>query len=109
MISPPELPIEEVLAGRFDAGAVVDVVFDRHQHRGLRAIHTSDPYPGVPLVCHKDEPQAFVDEVRRILLAYEAPEDAPHHHFKTGATRADDSDYTLVRFLCKAVLRKDYD
>ncbi len=101
--------VDEVIAGRSDAGAVVDVVFERNAGRGLRKIFTSDPFPGVPLVCNPDEPEAFRSEVRRLFLSYRAPQNAPNHHFRTGATEAHDSDYDLVRYLCKAVLNKNYD
>lgn len=100
--------VEAVISGKFDAGATVDVLFERNKVRGLRAIFTSEPYPGVPLVCHKDESKAFIEGIRRSLLSYRAPQDSSYHVFKTGATVASDEDYDAIRYLSSMVLRREY-
>lgn len=100
--------VEAVISGKFDAGATVDVLFERNRSRGLRAIFNSEPYPGVPLVCHQDEEKRFIDGVRRALLSYKAQENSSYHIFKTGATVANDGDYDAIRYLSSMVLHREY-
>lgn len=100
--------IEQVLNGKFDAGAVLMVIFERNKHRGLRAIEVSEPFPGVPLVCNNDEEPLFMDHVRSLFMTYRSPAGVPYHHMVNGASLAIDADYNKIRFLCKVVLGKDY-
>ncbi len=100
--------IEEVLSGKADAGAVVDAVFEDNKTRGLRAIHTSEPYPGVPLICHKDESDSFVNEIRQLFTSFRPVGTSENYHFCKGAKSTKDSDYDSVRYLCNIVLGTDY-
>ncbi len=95
---------EAVLDGSFDAGAMVDAVFDRYKNRGLRALHTSEPYPGVPVICHGDEGEAFKARMRSLFSSYSPPASTGYHLLKDGAQVASDSDYEVIRYLCTVVL-----
>ncbi len=100
--------IEAVLAGTVDAGAVLNVYYDRNEDRGLVALSTSEPYPGVPLVCRPDEDPAFIAEMRKLFSSYKPPADSPYHHFKNGVSVASNADYDAVRYLCNVILNTNY-
>lgn len=96
--------VGRVIAGDFDAGGVVESVFERYKDR-VRAIETSDPFPGGPLIARKEMPAATVEKVRALFISYKP---VPGERFGKGATAAKDSDFNQVRFLCKVVLGKSY-
>ena len=93
-----------VLEGRFDAGAVKDVVAYSYQRKGLRFLHVSDPIPSVPLVIRRDLPDSIAEEIAEALLKVDAHN--PEHQewlrewdeeFRYGFVRASDSEYELLR------------
>lgn len=96
--------IARVVAGEFDAGGVVESVYDRFKDK-VRAIETSDPFPGGPLVARKEMPAATVEALRKLFTSYKP---VAGERFGKGATAVKDTDFNQVRFLCKVVLGKTY-
>lgn len=67
--------VKAVLKGKFDAGAVKDVMAKHYQSHGLRFLASSDPIPSVPIVVRPDASPQLIAEVQRALLAID-PGDA---------------------------------
>ena len=99
-----------VLAGKYEAGAVKDIVAYRYESRGLRILHVSDPIPSVPVVVRADVSPAFVGAVKRALLGLD-PENPDHRkmmagwneEFKYGFVEAADADYEGIRAMLNDV------
>jgi len=96
--------VEQVLSGSVDAGSIVESVFDRYRDR-VRAIETSEPFPGGPLIAHKNADPKLIEAVRRLFLSYKP---VPGQRFGGGAIAVTNSDFNQIRFLCKVVLGKSY-
>ena len=94
-----------VLEGRFDAGAVADLVAYQHQDEGLRALHVSDPVPSAPWVVRHDLPARVVDTIREALLEidFEEADDRAdwEEGIRYGFAPATDADYDLIREIMK--------
>jgi len=92
---------EAVAEGRFDAGAVEDLVAYRYEKQGLRVLHVSDPIPSDPIVVRENLPQAVTEAIRDTLLAidFEGAKDRPdwEEDIRFGFVAATDADYDLVR------------
>jgi phosphonate transport system substrate-binding protein len=92
-----------VLKGKFDAGAVKDVVARRYREHGLRFLSLSDPIPAVPIVVRKDTPPELVAAIEKALLAID-PEDSVQRQrmlkwdpeFNHGFVPASGSDYAPI-------------
>jgi len=96
--------IGRVISGEFDAGGVVESVFERFKDK-VRVIEQSDPFPGGPLIARKETPAAMVEALRKLFTSYKP---IPGERFGKGATAVKDADFNQVRFLCKVVLGKNY-
>ncbi len=96
--------VKLVLTGKVDAAAVVESVFDRYGDK-LRALEKSEPFPGSPLIAHKDAPPALVEAVRKLFMSYKP---VPGQRFGSGAIPVTNADFNQIRFLCKVVLGKSY-
>jgi phosphonate transport system substrate-binding protein len=68
--------VKAVLKGKFDAGAVKDVLARHYQSHGLRFLASSDPIPSVPIVVRPDAPEQLIREVKQALLAIDATDPA---------------------------------
>ena len=94
-----------VLEGRFDAGAVEDLVAYQHQDEGLRAFHVSDPVPSAPWVVRHDLPAHVVDTIRETLLEldFEEADDRADwdEGIRYGFAPATDDDYEPIREMMK--------
>jgi phosphonate transport system substrate-binding protein len=94
-----------VLAGRFDAGAVADVVADRYREEGLRVFHVSQPIPTAPLAIRDDLPswvaQAIRDAFLRLDIAGAENRQDWDEEIRYGFTSATDADYEPVRQIMK--------
>lgn len=98
-----------VLKGKFDAGAVKDVIAYQHQHEGIRFIHLTDPIPTVPIIVRREAPKALVMAVKAALLKID-PRDPNQikrmeqwdEEFKYGFIEAADSDYDGIRKLLRS-------
>jgi phosphonate transport system substrate-binding protein len=94
-----------VAEGRFDAGAVEDLVAHRFEEKGLKIIHVSDPVPSSPIVVRNNLPQAVADALRDALLeldsegAKERQEWAEDIRF--GFAPTTDADYDPVRSIVR--------
>ena len=97
--------VAAVLEGRFDAGAVEDVV--AHATEGVRVFHTSEPIPSAPLVIRDDLPQWVAQAIRDALLQLDVSDSAERQawaeEIRYGFRPAKDSDYEPVRKMVRAV------
>ncbi|MFA6957839.1 MAG: PhnD/SsuA/transferrin family substrate-binding protein [Thermoanaerobaculia bacterium] len=96
--------IAKLLSGDVDACGVVENVFDKYKAK-VRALDTSDPFPGGPLVARKEMPAATIEALRKLFTSYKP---IPGERFSKGATVVKDTDFNQVRFLCKVVLGKNF-
>jgi len=96
--------VAKLLAGEVDACGVVENVFEKYKDR-IRALDTSDPFPGGPLVARKEMPAATIEALRKLFTSYKP---VAGERFSKGATVAKDGDFNQVRFLCKVVLGKNF-
>jgi len=101
-----EAVVAAVLEGRFDAGAVEDVVAYRHGER-LERLYASDPLPSAPLVIRDNLPTRVSQTVRDALLSLDFQEAEERQRWdesvRYGFAPAADSDYDSVREILKAV------
>jgi phosphonate transport system substrate-binding protein len=90
-----------VLQGRFDAGAVEDMVARWYQDKGLRAFHVSPPVPSAPFVVRADLPQSVSGAIRDalLLLDFEGAKDRQEwdEDLRYGFAPASPGDYEPVR------------
>lgn len=102
----PDAVVRAVSEGRFDAGAVGDIVLKDHE--GLRCFHVTDTVPSAPLVVRGDLPQHVVEAVRSALLRLEADDaDARKtwdESIRYGFVAASDEDYEPMRRLVRSHL-----
>jgi len=94
-----------VLAGRFDAGAVEDIVAERYSQKGLRAFHVSGPIPKGPLAIRDGLPRRVESAIRDALLKLN-PKGAESRQdwaeeIRYGFQPAVDSDYEPIRKILK--------
>ena len=101
--------VSAVLDGRFDAGAVEDVVADRHGDEELRVLHVSEPVPSAPLVIRDDLPQRVSGAIRDALLKldFEGAEDREdwHESIRYGFAPATHADYDSLREMTTTLSR----
>jgi phosphonate transport system substrate-binding protein len=90
-----------VLEGRFDAGAVDELVARRYEEKGLRALHVSAPIPSAPLVARAELPQRVIQSVRDalLLLDFDGAKDREHwdEDLRYGFAPASAADYEPIR------------
>ena len=103
----PQKAVDALLAGKVDAIALSDYVYEHNQGR-VRILEKSDSFPGPPITARKGLSAAVQDEVRRLLVAYKAEGGATSQHFGKGAVAVTDNDYNKIRFLCKVLFNKMY-
>ena len=104
--------VNAVLKGKFDAGAVKDVVAYQHEKEGLRFIYITDAIPTVPIVVREDAPAELVMAVKAALLKID-PRDQNDktkmvqwdEEFKYGFIEAKDSDYDAIRKILQSIPR----
>lgn len=94
---------KDVLKGKFDAGAVKDVIAYRYQSHGLRFLAISEPIPAVPIVVTRDTDPALVAAVKKALLAIDPTDPAQHAamanwdpEFRHGFVPATTADYQHI-------------
>lgn len=92
-----------VLKGKYEAGAVKDVVARRYREHGLRFLALSDPIPAVPIVVRSDAPPELVEAVRNALLAIDPGDPRQREQmadwdpeFRNGFVPATGSDYAPI-------------
>ncbi|MHB9096352.1 MAG: phosphate/phosphite/phosphonate ABC transporter substrate-binding protein [Syntrophales bacterium] len=102
--------VNAVLKGRFDAGAVKDVVAYQHENKGLRFIYITDPIPTIPIIVHQEAPRELVAAVKSALLKID-PRDQNYikrmvqwdEEFKYGFMETADSDYEVIRNILRSI------
>lgn len=102
--------VKAVLKGKFDAGAVKDVLAQHYQSHGLRLLASSDPIPSVPIVVRPDTPPQLIAEVRQALLAIDPADsrmaalmEAWDPEFRHGFVPASLNDYQNIIEMMDAV------
>ncbi len=60
--------IGKVISGEFDAGGVVENVFEKYKDK-VRILEQSDPFPGGPLVARKETPAATIEALRKLFTS----------------------------------------
>ncbi len=96
--------VAKILSGEVDAGGVVESIYEKYKDT-IRAIDTSDPFPGGPLVARKEMPAPTIEALRKLFTSYKP---VAGERYGKGATAVKDADFNQVRFLCKVVLGKSY-
>ena len=98
-----EAVVRAVLEGRFDAGAVKDLVASREQD--LRALHVSDPVPSAPIVVRENLSRGVTQTIRDALLKIDFQDAKDREHWQEdirfGFAPATDADYEPVRQIMK--------
>jgi phosphonate transport system substrate-binding protein len=102
--------VNAVLKGKFDAGAVKDVVAYQHEKEGLRFIYITDAIPTVPIVVREDAPADLVMSVKAALLKIDPLDQNDKskmvqwdEEFKYGFIEAKDSDYDAIRKILQSI------
>jgi len=92
-----------VLKGKFDAGAVKDVVAYRYQPHGLELVAQSDPVPSVPIVARPDADPGLIKALKETLLAIDPSNPAMiarmknwDPEFRNGFVSATAADYAPI-------------
>lgn len=95
----------EVTEGRYEAGAVSDLVARRYRDKGLRVLHVSKPVPSAPIVARSELPTRVSESVRDALLMldFEGSQDREHwdEDIRYGFAAATDADYEPIRNIMK--------
>ena len=99
-----DLVAKAVLEGRFDAGAVKDIVARKYRRTGLRFLHSSEPVPSVPFAIRPDLPDSVWQPVAAALLRLDPADEEDREQmrswdeeFRYGFSRAADADYSGLR------------
>lgn len=99
-----------VLSGRYDAGAVRDIVAYRYEPMGLRFLSVSEPIPSSPIAIRADMPSELRQAVQDALLRLDR--DNPEHRqlmagwneeFRYGFATASDGDYAPIRTMLNTI------
>jgi phosphonate transport system substrate-binding protein len=95
--------VEALLEGRFDVGAVSELLTRRVDTEELRVLYVSDPVPTRPLTVRRDLPTEVADSLRRGFLALDSSggpqREGWDEEFRYGFVPAEASDYDPVRFI----------
>ena len=99
-----------VLSGKYDAGAVKDIIAYKYLPKGLRILHTSEPIPSVPLVVRPDCDPQLIQAVKNALLKidisnpkYQNLVSTWNREFQYGFVETSDDDYSQVRNMLNAI------
>lgn len=99
-----------VLKGKFDAGAVKDVVALRYQKHGLKIIARSDPVPSVPIVARPDADPEMIRTLREALLSIDPTDPVMARRmkswdpeFRNGFVPASAEDYAPIFKMMESV------
>ncbi|GAB4563881.1 MAG: putative selenate ABC transporter substrate-binding protein [Geothermobacteraceae bacterium] len=99
-----------VLKGKFDAGAVKDVVALRYQENGLKIIARSEPVPSVPVVARPDADPEMIRALRETFLAIDPTDPAMAKRmtgwdpeFRNGFVPATAEDYAPIFKMMESV------
>lgn len=96
--------VDNLLAGQADATAVVESVYRRNQAK-LRVLEASAPFPGGPVIAHKNADPSLVAAVQKLFVGFKNPGGV---RFMDGSIPIKDADFNQVRFLCKVLYGKSY-
>jgi phosphonate transport system substrate-binding protein len=100
--------MEAVAGGKFDAGAAVTPLYEANKSK-LRALETSETFPGAPVIMRKDTDPKILEKVRKAMLGYKpSTPDEMKQRFAHGVIAADDVQFNKVRFLVQVVFHKSY-
>lgn len=101
--------VDAVLSGKADAGAIANPVFEPLAAAGkVRALETSEPFPGAPVIAQKTLEPAVTERFRTLLVSFRPQAAERSQRFGRGVHVVTDADYNKIRFLCKVILKKSY-
>ncbi len=99
-----------VLSGKYDAGAVKDIIGYKYLEKGLRILHSSEPISSVPLVVRPDCDPKIVKAVKDALLKidirkteYKQLVSNWNKEFRYGFVETKDEDYSHIRDMLNAI------
>ncbi len=102
-----------VLMGKFDAGAMKDIIAYKYLDKGLRILYASDPIPSVPLVVRPDYDPRIVAAVKKALLKIDPHDPATQKmlstwnaEFRHGFVETSDKDYAGIRNMLNDIPRR---
>jgi phosphonate transport system substrate-binding protein len=100
--------IQKVLKGEFDAGAVKNIIAEKHVNNGLKIIFKSEPFPAGPITVSNKCDTTIINIVKSLLLKidiknteYQKLVSNWDSEFKYGFTEALPGDYSVIRSLIK--------
>ena len=92
--------LQKVLQGEYEAGAVRNIVAEKHIGRGLRVIYRTPPFPGGPISVRKDCDPEIVKNVTAALLSVDVTKEEYRRmvenwdrEFRYGFTEAGVEEY----------------
>ncbi len=103
--------VKWVLRGKYDAGAVREVIAEKYLPLGLKIIASSEPIPTGPVVVGPRTPYAVAETVKRVLQDMGRTERGREvlgrldPEVRGGFVAADDSDYEGIREMINEVPR----
>lgn len=95
--------VKSILRGKYDAGAVREVVAERYLPLGIKIIALSDPIPSAPVVIGPKTPYVIAESVKSLLAGITSTEKGREvlrkadQAFRGGFIEAKDSDYEGIR------------
>jgi len=102
--------IQKVQKGEFDAGAVKNIIAEKHINNGLKIIFSSKPFPSGPITVSNQCDATIINTVKTLLLKINVKETNYRNlvsnwdgEFKYGFTHARPEDYSIIRSLLKPV------
>lgn len=101
--------VDAVIGGQADAGAIASQLYEQIANkRSIRAIETSEPFPGPPVIAQKTLDAATRDRFKAMLVSFQPKGEEKRQRFGKGVHVVSDADYNKIRFLCKVMLKKSY-
>ena len=98
--------IQKVLKGEFDAGAVKNIIAEKHINNGLKIIFNSKPFPSGPITVSIQCDTSVINTVKSLLLKIDINVEEYQNlvsnwdsEFKYGFTPAYPEDYSVIRTL----------
>ena len=104
--------IQKVLKGEFNAGAVKNIIAEKHINNGLKIIFRSEHFPSGPITVSNQCDTTIINIVKSLLLKINVEETEYQNlvsnwdsEFKYGFTLAYPDDYSIIRSLLNSDLK----
>lgn len=101
-----------LLAGDYDAGAMLKNVFDEYEAKGLRMLALTPPTPDHVFVARSDMPKADIEKIQQAMLRLKDQKNGPAilDKIQKGTNAlglVNDKDYDGLRLILNAVMEAD--